>query len=83
MKIFYIINRFDMRENAKIEERDLPDLILSLLDRNDWLPGQDVDEMTIRAEKADIPELYCMLDELEFDILDNKQQLIDYIAQNR
>jgi hypothetical protein len=84
MKTFYVINRNDIREHAYITETDLPDIILDLLDRCYWLSGDQIDEYYELAETTkNIKDMYMMLDALEFDILDDKKQLIGYIAQHR
>jgi hypothetical protein len=84
MKTFYVINRNDMREVAKIAEMDLPDLLLNILDRNCYLSETEFKELTNEVLTAPQPhKLYWLLDYLEFDILDDKKQLIGYIAQNR
>jgi hypothetical protein len=84
MKTFYIINRNDIREVARIAETDLSVIILDLLDRCYWLSGDQIDEYYELAETTkNINDMYMMLDALEFDILDDKKQLIGYIAQHR
>lgn len=83
-KTFYVINRDDIRQIAKIAEIDLPDLLLQILDDNYWLSENESTDLTFEVLSAPtIKELYWMLDYFRFDMLETKAELLQYIDENR